>query len=169
MTEEFAREIEWSPKWSTGAPLPQVLSNGRRTFLIYYIRETDPDWDGSYTTMISPGSETTYPLAVVEFKRTNSYRFGIVNDEAADGHPLYEKGLRVYAAHIVENSTWIKKLQQIHMVHPRYSASHWVNYKHYLLFFHDEILEIIAEDHKIEVFKSTFTELCIEVAKRLNS
>lgn len=69
MSEEFAREIEWEPAWSTGAPCPQVISNGSQTFLIYYINERDPDWDGSYTTMISPGSETTYPLAVVPYMK----------------------------------------------------------------------------------------------------
>jgi hypothetical protein len=169
MNEEFAREIEWIPKWSSGAPCPQVLSNGNKTFLIYYIDEPDPGWDGTYSTMISPGSETSYLLALVEFKFVQSYRFGIVNDEAAGGHPLYGKGLEFYAAHIIENSSWKNELQQIHKAHPYYSELRWLKYSHYLLFFHDNMFEIIAHDHKIEVFKSTFTDLCIEVAKRLNS
>lgn len=158
MNEEFAREIEWKPRGSVGSPCPQVLSSGNRTFLIYYIDEPEKDWD-----------ETTNTLVLVEFERANSHRFGIVNDEAADGHPLYEKGLNVHAAHIVEDSTWIKELKQMHMVHPRFSESHWTNYKHYLLFFKDEIFEIIAHNHKIEIFKGTVTDLSVEVVKRLNS
>jgi hypothetical protein len=54
-------------------------------------------------------------------------------------------------------------------VHPYYSDKHWTGYKHYLLFFHDEIFEIIAQDYKIEVFNSTFKEIAFELAKRLNS
>jgi hypothetical protein len=49
---EFARVLEWSPQWDTGAPMPQVFSNGRKIFLIYLIREVDPNWDGTFTTLI---------------------------------------------------------------------------------------------------------------------
>ena len=167
--KEYAREIEWTPSWDTGAPLPQVFSNGQKTFLTYLINTPDPIWGGSYTTMIDNKSDETFPLALVNFIRPNSHRFGIVNDEAASGHPLYKKGLQVYAAHIIENSTWIEELKTIHKVHPYYSVKHWMNDKHFLLFFHDEIFEIIAENYEIEVFNSTFTDIAIEIAKRLNS
>jgi hypothetical protein len=168
-SKEHARVIDWQPSWSVGAPLPQVISDGLSTYLTYLINIPDPDWDGSYTTMIENRSDTTYPLALVTFIRPHSHRFGIVNDEAAPGHPLYNKGIEIYAAHIIENSFWIEELKQIHKVHPYYSDKHWENYKHYLLFFHDDIFEIIAEGYEIEIFNSTFRELTIEIAKRLNS
>ncbi|HET9277850.1 MAG TPA: hypothetical protein VFN95_06675 [Flavitalea sp.] len=169
ISNEFARPIDWSPAWNFGAPLPQLFSNGHQTFLTYFIDTPDPSWDGSYTTLIDNKSDSVFPIAVVTFIRPNSHRFGIANDEAADGHPLYNKGLEVYRAHIIENSRWIEELKQIHMVHPRYSDKHWIDYKHFLLFFHDEIFEIIAKDYKIEVINSTFKEVALEVAKRLNS
>lgn len=169
ITKEYARVIEWTPAWSCGAPLPQVFSNGHETYLTYFIETPDSNWDGSYTTLIDNKSDTTYQLALVTFSRANSHRFGIVNDEAADGHPLYNKGLQVYAAHIIENSSWIEELKQIHKVHPRYSDKHWADDKHFLLFFHDEIFEVVAKDYKIEVFNSTFKDLAIEIAERLNS
>lgn len=169
LTKEYAREIEWIPEWSYGAPLPQIFSNGHKTYLTYFIDTPDPNWDGSYTTMVDNKSDNIFPLAIVTFIRPNSHRFGIVNDEAADGHPLYEKGLRVYSAHIIENSTWIEELKAIHKVHPYYSDKHWTNYKHFLLFFHDEIFEIIAEGYKIETYRSTFRDIAIEIVKRLNS
>jgi hypothetical protein len=162
-SKEYAREIEWTPSWNIGTPLPQVFSNGHKTFLTYLINTPDPNWDGSYTTMIDNRSDETFSLALITFIRPNSHRFGIVNDEAANGHPLYKKGLQVYAAHIIENSSWIEELKTIHKVHPYYSD------KHFLLFFHDEIFEIIAENYEIEIINSTFTELAIEIAKRLNS
>lgn len=169
ISREYARQIDWSPSWDTGAPLPQVFSNGHNTYLAYLINTPDPNWDGSYTTMIDNTSDKTFPVALVNFIKPNSHRFGIVNDEAANGHPLYDKGLQVYAAHVVENSSWIEELKTIHKVHPYYSDKHWADYKHYLLFFHDEIFEIIALDYEIEVFNSTFTDIAVEIAKRLNA
>ena len=168
-TQEYARVIEWTPSWDFGAPCPQVFTNGLKTFLIYMINEPDPNWDGSYTTQINPNSETTYPLALVEFIYAHSHRFGIVNDEAADGHPLYDKGLETYAAHIIENSKWIAELKQIHKVHPQYSELRWLKLNHYLLFFHDDMFEVVAHDYKSELYNSTFKDLAIEVVKRFNS
>lgn len=106
-TKEYARVIDWTPTWDNGAPMPQVISNGFRTFLIYLIGQPDPNWDGSSVTMIDNTSSANYPLALVEFIQPDSHRFGIVNDEAANGHSLYSKGLEFYSAHIIENSTWI--------------------------------------------------------------
>ena len=168
-SDEFARVIDWKPRWSSGAPLPQVFANGHQTYLTYFVDTPDPNWDGSYTTLIDNKSDTSFPIAIVTFIRPNSHRFGIVNDEAADGHPLYDKGLEVYSAHIIENSRWIEELKSIHKVHPRYSDKHWIGSKHFLLFFHDEIFEIIAEGYDIEVINSTFENAAVEIAKRLNS
>jgi hypothetical protein len=57
IAEEFARVIEWKPQWSSGAPLPQVFSNGHKVYLIYLINTPDPEWDGSYVTGIDNKSE----------------------------------------------------------------------------------------------------------------
>lgn len=165
---EYATVIDWSPAWSTGAPCPQVFSKGHKTYLMYYVEEPNPSWDGSYTRMIDPSSESVYTMAVVEFLHPHSHRFGIVNDEAAEGHPLYGKGLEVYAAHKIENSSWIAELKAIHKVHPYFSELKWLKYNHYLLFFHDEIFETIASDYKIQLYKSTFREIAIMIAEFLN-
>jgi hypothetical protein len=168
-SSEHARRIEWAPSWDQGAPLPQVFSNGHKTYLTYLINTPDPGWDGSYTTMTDNKSNDTFPLAIVNFIKPNSHRFGIVNDEAASGHALYNKGLQIYEAHIIENSGWIEELKTIHKVHACYSDKQWINNKHFLLFFHDEIFEIIAENYEIEIINSTFRDVAIDIAKRLNS
>src|ERR1700736_434013 len=142
--QEHALVIDWSPAWSGGAPCPQVFSNGHKTYLMYHVEESDPNWDGSNITMVDPSSESVHPMAAVEFINPDSHRFGIVNDEAIKGHHLYGKGLEVYAAHRIENSSWMAELKTIHKVHPYYSESRWSKYIHYLFFFHDEIFEIIA-------------------------
>ena len=150
-SKEYAREIKWIPVWSTGSPCPQIYSNGHETYLTYYTDLKDS------------------ALVLVTFFKSHSHRFGMVNDEAASGHPLYDKGLEVYRTHVIENSTWLEEHKQIHKVHHRYSDRDWIDYKHYLLFFHDEIFEILfSGDYKIETFNSTMQDLAIEVAKRLN-
>ena len=168
-TQAFAQVIEWSPHWSSGAPMPQVFSNGLKTFLIYHIHENDPNWDGSYVTMVDNTSEETYPLALVEFIKPHSHKFGTVNDEAANGHPLFEKGLELYSAHTVENSNWIEELKTIHKVHPYYNEDSWDDQKHFLLFFHDEMFEIIAEGYTIETHFTSFLNLATEAISRINA
>ena len=167
-TDERAKVIEWSPAWSGGAPMPQVFSNGHKTFLIYLIDEPDPNWDGTYVTSIDNTSDTVYPLALVEFDG-GDFKFGIANDEVFSGLPLWDKGLKYYRAHIIDNSKWIEELKNINKVHPYYKEENWTNQKHYVLLFHDELLEVVAEDYKIEVFKTTFETLAMEVVKRMNN
>jgi len=147
--------------------MPQVFTNGHKTYLVYLINTPDPSWDGTYVTMIDNTSDTTYPLALVEFSGS-TFRFGIANDEVFSGLPLWEKGLEGYRAHIIENSSWIEELKNINKVHPRYNEDHWKDEKHYALLFHDEIFEIIAKDYKLETFNTTFRELATLVAKRMN-
>lgn len=53
-------------------------------------------------------------------------------------------------------------------VHPGYRDRNWVDYKHYLLFFHDEILEVVAKGHKIEKTDLTPSEAANEIIKRMN-
>ena len=145
MDSEYAVEIDGFPQWSTGAPLPHVFANTGIAYLIYLTDENDF-------------------AIIISFTGCNSHRFGIVNDEAADGHHLYEKGLQVYSAHVIENSKWIEELKTIHKVHPRFSEKHWIDYKHYLLFFHDEIFEVVATNFKIEKTNLTLKEAAIKVA-----
>jgi hypothetical protein len=35
--------------------------------------------------------------------------FGMPNDETLHGHPLYERGLEVYGAFRVEDSSWVRQ------------------------------------------------------------
>lgn len=154
LDKEKARRIEWEFPWSTGAPCPLVLSSGYKTFLTYFTQDGD-------------NSSAYESIAIVEFRLCHSHRFGIVNDEAASGHPLYGKGLEVYGAHEIENSKWISELKDIHRVHPYYLEGRWDKRKHYLLFFHDEIFECVAEGYSIEKRTATLEEISIEITKKL--
>ena len=166
--EEHAKVIDWSPKWDSGAPLPQVFSNGRKTFLTYLISQSSSNFDGTIPTEIDNTKDFKYDLALVEFAGS-TFKFGIANDEVHHGLALWNKGMEHYSAHLIENSKWIQELNQINSVHPNYNPKSKDSSKHYVLLFHDELLEIIANGFRIETFKMTFKELAYEVANRMNS
>ena len=46
------------------------------------------------------------------FVGVTSALFGAPNDEALDGHPLYERGLKFYEFVEVENSPWVSDLER---------------------------------------------------------
>jgi hypothetical protein len=162
---EIVKKIDWTPKWDGGAPMPQVFSNGQEVYLIY----TVADWDTNSVQKINTiGStvENSELLALVEFDGY-TFKFGIANDEVFPGLPLYKSGLDEWA-HIIENSKWIEELKSIHKVHPGYNPFRWTQLNHYVLLFKDQIMEVIAKDYTVEIFKTSYLELSNEVIKRMN-
>lgn len=162
---ESIQAIEWSPEWSIGAPTPQVFSNGQKVYLIYSIAAREKE---SFREVITFEKDEVHKelLALVEFDG-NTFRFGIANDEVFSGLPLYRLGLHE-PANIVNNSGWIKELMEIHSVHPRYIERNWIDLKHFVLLFKDEILEVVASDYSIEIFSGSYAQLGLEIIKRMN-
>ena len=115
--EEYAVPVEFPVCWDTGAPLPYLLQNDYRTFLAFFLRDVDPNWDGTYVTVRNPNSGLSEKLALVEFERCICTKMGDPNEEVLHGHPLHGKGLAGYEAMVVENSTWLKALEKINAVH----------------------------------------------------
>ena len=101
--------------------------NDHRALLSFYLREHDPDWDGSYVTIKDPSDRSVESLALVEFDFCFAARLGAPNDEVFEGHPLAGKGLDGYTAQIVKNSRWIHELENINSVHRMYNADSWRN------------------------------------------
>ena len=119
--EQHAVEIDFPVRWDTGAPMPHLLQNDRRTFLIFFLQETDRNWDGSYVKLRRLNRALAQKLAVVEFEGCICAKIGSPNDEVFHGHPLYGKGFAGYRAMAVENSSWLKELEKINSVHSNYS------------------------------------------------
>jgi hypothetical protein len=148
--DEYADELNIGLAWDTGAPLPHLLANGHRTYLLFYLADPDPSWDGTSTRVVHPGAADRVPLGVVEFHHAYSVKLGGPNDEAITGHPLSGKGLRPYAAHQVVNSRWITAQEQINSVHPSHRGGWHDRLNHYVFCFHDETLECLAESFTAE-------------------
>jgi hypothetical protein len=142
--EQYANVIDVGPRWDAGAPLPHLVSNGSRAFVVCLASIRDPHWDGSYVTMVSPADEQPTPLVVIELWGCRELRFGGPNDEAMDGHPLHDRGLAGYGVHEVMNSEWIEAAIKVNSVHPNHSDAPFRQLHHYALLFHDEMLEVLA-------------------------
>lgn len=160
---ELSLDIEWSP----GAPLPFLMSNGRRAAVIVYVKTHDADWDGTYTTIVNPTTDQRESLAVIEFDGIHEVKFGGLNDEALHGHPLFGKGLVPYAAHEVVNSSWITESERRNSAHPYHQPGWHQRLRHFVLCFHDETLECIAEGIRTARITSSFADAVRSVGTSL--
>ncbi len=165
--EEHAVPLDFPVRWDSGAPLPHVIQNDYKTFLTFYVREPDPNWDGSYVTVKDPGDGSVETLALVEFHGCASARLGSPNDEVFEGHPLSGKGLDGYTAQRVVNSRWLAELEAINGVHRCYDPARWRNLNHYVLWFHDSTFECIARSFTVEVHRESMADLLDRVCRRL--
>ncbi|NDV58112.1 hypothetical protein [Bacteroides sp. 519] len=165
--EETAVPINWEYTWDSGAPMPHIVSNGYRVFLVYYLGKPDPNWDGTYVKVVNTSSDIEDLIVLVEFTHVVNYKFGGPNDEVIHGHPLYEHGLEAYTAHEIINSKWLVEQEQINSVHSCYSSERWKNLRHLIFTFHDEVFECITQGYKVEMFKGRFREVVFEATTRL--
>jgi hypothetical protein len=61
--ERYAQVINIGPRWDAGPPLPPMVSNGSRTFVVCLASQRDPPWNGTYVPVVSPAD--AYPLLFV--------------------------------------------------------------------------------------------------------
>ena len=166
--EEYAVPAGFPVLWDTGAPLPLLIADGHNTFLIFYVRRHDPNWDGTYITVQDSTNSNADPMALVEFSRCMSVKFGVPNEEVFHGHPLHGKGLKSYTAQIVRNSKWLVELEDINKVHTQYNPDRWRNLKHFVFWFHDDTFECIAKDYKVEIYNETLASILSRVHQRMS-
>jgi hypothetical protein len=152
-------------QWDIGAPLPYLLRSDNCTFLVFGLRDVEPDWDGIYVNNADNPSPSN--LAVVEFKGCICTKMGTPNDEVFHGHPLNGKGLELYSPLRVKNSLWIKELEAINSIHSRYSPESWRSLNHYIFGFHDCTFECVAKSFLTEARSTTIPELLTEICGKL--
>ena len=87
--------------------------------------------------------------AVVRFRLAKASRFGLPNDEALGGHPLYDRGLEYYALGEVLNSSWAVEAERHNRVcfpnSPAWKA------RRFIFTFHDSTFECLADDLQLEL------------------
>ena len=134
-----------------GAPSPIVLADECNVYLLFYV------------------SERNTGVALISFLNYASYKFGMPNDEAIEGHPYYPFGLLPYKFFEVKNSDWIIQLEQINSVHERHNKQQFKKYKHYIFFFHDSNFECVAESFTVEKLDITMKDAIKNIAVRLHT
>lgn len=165
--EPYAVPCNFPVKWDIGAPLPFLLCNDYRTFLTFYVREPDPNWDGTYVKVVNPASTEPLSLCLVTFKHAVSAKMGHPNDEVQRGHPLAGRGLEAYTAQIVKNSPWLKEVAKTNSVHPQHRPDRWTSLNHYVFWFHDSTFECLAESYDVETGSESMPELLRRVQEKL--
>ena len=163
---EHAVPVDFLVRWNIEAPLPLVIQNDYKTFPIFYVREPDPDWDGSYVTVKDPGDGSVESLALVEFHGSISAKLGSPNDEVLEGHPLNVKGLDGSTAQRVVGSVWLAELEAISRVHRCYDPACWRKLNHYVLWFHNTTFECVAESFMVELYRESLGELLARACQR---
>lgn len=127
-----------------GSPSPIQISNDNELFIAFYA-------DKQSSSAISQERNTIYDTSVctLKFNMYLKYSFGIPGDETIHGHPYSKLGMESYSFYELKNSDLIKSLQDIDQVHPQYNLKKWKMYKHYILTFHDNMFECIAQGFEI--------------------
>ncbi len=153
--DEYAETIEFPVHCSAGAPMPLLLASDFNKFLIFY------------TDIRNADDRAIDPLAIVEFHRCMSVKFGDPNDEVLHGHSLYGKGLQPYSVQVLHNSRWLKELEAINSVHRQYDPDFWRSLNHYVFWFHDSTFECVAKSYEVQVVAEQRDEVVTRIAKRL--
>ncbi len=101
-------------------------------------------WCGEYgVDQIEPGDRE---FALVICSSCAALSFGPPNDEALQGHRLYDLGLTAYTAQEVVNSRWIAAQEEANRVHRSHSAELFRPHRHFIITFHDSTFEFVARD-----------------------
>lgn len=159
-------ELENVPQSSIGAPLPIVLSDEHEILLGYLVEDETSDWDSSDVRVVGPDTSGE-SLALVEFNSYSTFMFGAPNDEAFSGHPLAKRGLHPYTAFQIEDSSWVRQLEQMNSVHPYHKPERFERLKHFIFAFHDSTFECVAEGFVVSKHEGSLQSLLLVMRDRL--
>lgn len=141
----WAEPIDLRVSIDPGAPLPHLVADGLKAVLVFHGGlPLDPDWDGTTVTVVDPNESTVRRLSWVVFSGVAHVSLGGPNDEALNGHPLFEAGLRHYQAHEVHNSELIASMERRNRVHPNHRPETFASLRHIIITFHDETFDCVC-------------------------
>jgi hypothetical protein len=163
--DDRVTELSEVPQSSVGTPLPVVVANEWTLHLAYLIQVPDRNWDGTYVVEVD--LQSANPVALVTFAHASAWFHGPPNDEAFAGHPLAQRGLEPYGAFRVENSSWVRRLERMNVVHPRHRPGAFVGCQHFVFAFHDSTFECVADGLDVVVVDGPLKRVAEEMVRRL--
>lgn len=135
-----------------GAPSPLIIANDDELYLTFYIANE------GYQHLDIPhqrSESNDIGICILKFKSYLKYTFGAPSNETIGGHPYYKLGMRSASFYELEGSDLVKQLQNIANVHPYYKPERWSLYKHYIVTFHDNMFECVAQEFVMELQNKT--------------
>lgn len=137
-------EIKGLFEMDYGSPSPMILSNDNELFIAFYA-------DKQSSTLIPKERNIIYDTGIfaLKFKVFLKYSFGLPGNETMQGHPYSKLGMKACSFYELRNSDLIKSLLDIEKFHPNYNPEKWKLYNHYILTFHDNMFECIAQGFEI--------------------
>jgi hypothetical protein len=151
-------ELREIPQSSVGAPIPMLVASEFEVALVFYLQDAPTDWDSCEGEL----------LAVVSFRPCYSHMFGPPNDEAIAGHPLAARGLSPYGAFRVENSSWLRRLEQMNTVHPDHKPDRFARLNHYIFTFHDSTFECLASEFTVVTSVGSARDGLMQAIRHIN-
>ncbi len=148
--------LENAPQSSAGAPVPLVIADEWRVVLAYYMTPTRP-WTG--IPQIVDQTQSDEPIAIIRFNSATAHMFGPPNDEALEGHPLAGRGLESYGAFRIDDSSWIRKLEQMNRVHYRHDPEPYRRLQHLVFAFHDSTFECVCDGFDVTTTKGSIYDV----------
>lgn len=128
----------------TGAPTPTLFANDNELFLIFYgDAPGQSDFPQERNTVYDTG------VFVLKFINCMKHSFGMPGDETLHGHRYSVLGMRPYSFYELRGSDLVQELQAVDSAHPRYNPDKWIQYKHYIITFHDSMFECVSQGFEI--------------------
>lgn len=157
---EYCEPLDFNHLWDRGAPMPHLLQNEHKAYLVYYSKPFDPP-QLSKTIHVVNQLEDVEPITVVQFKQVWLSQFGAPNDEFLGKHRLYGKGLDYYMPFVVRNSSMINYLNVF------YKSKSLDQLSHYIFPFHDSTFECVALSYEVEIIHDTMKAVMSYVNQQL--
>ncbi len=86
------------------------------------------------------------------------------NDEAIDGHRLWDKGLRdAMWVGVVHDSELIARLERENRVHPRHSSTLFEGLTHYVILLKECVVEVVAGAVEVRRVAGTTLEAAVQI------
>ena len=156
-------EIKGLFEMDYGSPSPTIVSNDNELFVAFYADKVN-------TSPIPQERNIIYDIGIfaLKFKHYLKYTFGQPGNETIQGHPYSKLGMESYSFYELENSDFIKSLQNIDKLHPSYNSEKWKAYKHFILTFHDNMFECIAKGFEIREENTSLYNQATTMLKELS-
>lgn len=121
-------------------PEPVVMSSDTELYVAFFAyRLVDEEHDKT----------SEEEIIVIKFQRPFKHTFGLPSNETIGTHPCYPLGLSYCAFYEVKNSYMLRELEAIQKSHDRFNPDDFKKFRHFILTFHDNTFECVAEDFQL--------------------